>query len=429
MAAPLPSYYSRMSSIPNPQEITPDVPMQEALLGSTPGPLRRRYLFLLILFRVSRAVASGMIIVAFPYLVLQTLGYGSFMLSLLYTAGMVSTAVLGLIVGHLTDTWSRKGTLFLTGVMTPVAAIMVYVSHTLGSLFVAAVVGGFAATGSLIGGGVGGAAQPVQGAVIADLTTLQDRTFYYSLLAFLSGVAGAAGALLARYFSTENTFLVGGLIALVGLAAIAPLKLSTRRATRRRVPQSRKAIGKFGITGALNGFSQGLITPFLIPFFVIVYHVSKSHMAVYASAATVLGAASLLTAPVLERRLGFVRSITFTRALGTALLVLMVLWHNLDLALTIYVITPALRIAALPAQQTALTSRVHADDVGRALGINQVARLSAGSAAIVCTGYLFELSYIEAPFFIYAGVMAANIFLYYKFFGKKEEPLAATVAP
>lgn len=414
-----------MSKPPDPPEAPPAFTPQPLPPVPAASPLRRRYLLLLILFRISRNMASGMIIVAFPYLVLKHLQYSTITLSLLYTAGMVSTAVLGLVVGHLADTWSRKGTLFLTGVMLPAGALLVYASHTLASLYAACVIGGFAATGSLIGGGVGGAAQPVQGAVIADLTTLENRTFYYSMLAFLSGLAGAAGALLARFFSVENTFLVGGLISVAGLVAIYPLKLSTRRAVNKRVPESRKAIGKFGITGALNGFSQGLITPFLIPFFVIVYHLSRAHMAVYSSIATVLGAASLLTAPVLERRLGFVRSIAFTRALGTALLLLMVLWHNLPLALAIYVITPALRIAALPAQQTALTSRVHSDDVGRALGINQVARLGAGSAAILCTGYLFDLSLIEMPFFIYAGVMTANIFLYFKFFGKKDEPVVA----
>jgi predicted MFS family arabinose efflux permease len=143
-------------------------------------------------------------------------------------------------------------------------------------------------------------------------------------------------------------------------------------------------------------------------------------MATYTSVATVLGAVSLLAAPLLEKRLGFVRSIAFTRALGTVLLVVMAVWHNLDLALVIYALTPALRIAALPAQQTAITSRVHADDVGRALAVNQVARVSASSGAILCTGYLFDLSAVEAPFFIYAAVMAANIFLYFRFFPARE---------
>ena len=386
--------------------------------------MRRRSLVLLVLFRLLRSAASAMIAIALPYLVLKKLHYGSLMLGAIYMVGLASTALVGLAVGHLSDRWSRKGTLVVTGVMVPLSALLVYVRPDLPVLFLASLIGGFAATGSLIGGGVGGAAQPAQTAVIADLTTVSNRTLYYSVLAFLSGVAGAGGAWLVRSLSIHNVFLVAAGLSALGLPALAFMSIPARPTAAPRTldahKASRKNIRKFGITGMLNGFSQGLITPFLIPFFVIVYGLHKSHMATYTSVATILGAVSLLAAPMLEKRLGFVRSIAFTRAVGTVLLVVMAVWHNLDFALIIYVITPALRIAALPAQQTAITSRVHSDDVGRALAVNQVARVSASSGAILCTGYLFDLSAVEVPFFIYAAVMSANIFLYFKFFPNQE---------
>lgn len=387
----------------------------------------------MVVFRLTRSVASAMIAVALPYMVLKKMHYGSLVLGAVYMVGLASTALLGLAVGHLADRWSRKGTLLLTGVMVPVSALMVYVYPNLPLLFTASLIGGFAATGSLIGGGVGGAAQPVQSAVIADLTALSNRTRYYAVLAFLSGVAGACGALLVRYFSVHNSFLVAAGISALGLLVLWPMKLPARRPAPPRTPEahkaSRAAINKFGITGMLNGFSQGLITPFLIPFFVLVYGITKSHMATYTAVATILGAVSLLAAPILEKRLGYVRSIAFTRALGTVLLVVMALWHNLDFALAVYILTPALRIAALPAQQTAITSRVHSDDVGRALAVNQVARMSASSGAILCTGYLFDLSLVELPFFIYAIIMGANIYLYFKFFGAREPAADAPGEP
>ena len=398
-----------------------DLLPMDALPGVAPK-LNRRNLLLLMLFRVSRGIAAGMMAVALPYLILKDLGYGSLVLGAVYTTGLLATAGLGLAAGHLADVWSRKGTLLLTGLMVPVSALLVFAWPTLPVLFAASVVGGFAATGSLIGGGIGGAAQPVQSAVIADLTSLNNRTLYYSLLAFLSGLAGAGGALLVRFFSVQNTFLAAGLIAALGVALLLPLRIPGRRRLPPREAHSRRAMGQFTITGALNGFSQGLVTPFLIPFFVIIYHMSKSSMAVYTAVATLVGAIALLTAPVLEKRLGFVRSIAFTRALGTALLVLMAVWHQLWPALAIYVLSPALRIAALPAQQTALTSRVHGGDIGRALATNQVARQVAASGAILCTGYLFDLSAIETPFFLYAAIMAVNIGLYFRFFGQEPAP-------
>ncbi len=376
-------------------------------------------LLLLIIFRVCRSIAGGMMIVALPYLVLNALHESSLALGAIYVVGVMSTAVLAVGAGHLSDRWDYKGALLVTGVMVPMSAWMVYVNQSFPMLLAASIIGGFAATGSLIGGGVGGAAQPVQSSVIARLSTPDNRTRYYSVLAFLSGIAGAGGALLVHYFSIRNTFLVAGIISAVGTGLLLfitiPEKASSVATVTRR--QSSQAIRHFSITGALNGLSQGLITPFLIPFFVLVYHLSKSRMAVYTAIGSVLASIALLTAPALERRLGFVRSITFTRAFGTVLLVVMAVWHNLWLGLAIYLISPALRIAALPAQQSAIISRVEGTSMGRALALNQVTRLSASSAAMICTGFLFDISEIEMPFFLFAGVMAVNIYLYYRFFG------------
>jgi MFS family permease len=387
-------------------------------------------LLLLIIFRACRSIAGGMMIVALPYLVLNTLHESSLALGAIYVIGVMSTAVLAVAAGHLSDRWDYKGALLVTGIMVPISAWMVFVNQSFPMLLAASVIGGFAATGSLIGGGVGGAAQPVQSSVIARLSTPANRTRYYSVLAFLSGIAGAGGALLVHYFSIRNTFLVAGIISAAGTGLLLFITIPENTASAAPVTrrQSSQAIRHFSITGALNGLSQGLITPFLIPFFVLVYHLSKSRMAVYTAIGSVLASIALLTAPALERRLGFVRSITFTRALGTVLLILMALWHNLWLGLAIYLISPALRIAALPAQQSAIISRVEGTSMGRALALNQVTRLSASSAAMICTGFLFDISEIEMPFFLYAGVMAVNIYLYYRFFGHDGQGRAAHVA-
>ncbi|NNM86875.1 MAG: MFS transporter [Phycisphaerales bacterium] len=377
-------------------------------------------LAMLILFRLARGIAAAMIAVDLPYLVLKKLHFGSLTLGAIYMVGVASTAVLGLAIGQLADRWSRKGTLLLSAAMLPISAFMLYLFTSVPMIFAAAVIGGFAATGSLIGGGVGGAAQPVQSAVIADLAAPHRRTLYFSLLAFLGGVAGSLGAMLVGFASIHRTFLFAGGISMVGALPLLWLEIPRHPSPPRPPHGSRKVMTQFTITGALNGFSQGLITPFLIPFFMIVFDMGKRQMAWYTAAANILGAVALLTAPLLERRFGFARSIVFTRALGTILLLLMAVWHFLPVALFIYIITPALRIAALPAQQTAITSRVHIDDIGRALAANQVARLSAASAAIICTGWLFDIAAVETPFFIYTAVMGANIYLYMRFFGRHE---------
>ena len=374
-----------------------------------------RHLWYVAIFRMTRSVAAGMISIAFPYLILTTLHRSPFVLGLLYMTAAVATAVFGLLFGFLADTWGKRNTLALVGLMLPVSSLLVYFSGHLAVLFVACVVGGYSATGSLMGGGVGGAAAPIQIVVLADLTTPERRTVIISLFTFLSGLFAALGALVERSFTVQQAFGAATWISGIGMLCLLPLQLSESRGDLRRL-ESKRVIGKFTLTGALNGFSQGLITPFLIPFFVIVYHLPRSQMSIYGFISGLLGAVALLAAPMLERRLGFVKSIAFTRGLGAALLLVMPLTRLVGLALLIYMLTPALRVMALPVQQTAMTGMVSEAEVGRALGINQVARLAASSGAISLTGYLFDASDIAAPFFIYGAIMAVNICLYFRFF-------------
>ncbi|HTM42409.1 MAG TPA: MFS transporter, partial [Terriglobales bacterium] len=184
-----------------------------------------RHLLFLLLFRTSRSVAAGMITLAFPYLVLNKYHYGSLTLGFLYTAAAVATALAGLLVGFLADLWGRKRSLWLIGAMLPVSSAIVLGTHHLAWLFVAAVLGGYSATGSLIGGGVGGAAQPVQTAIIASLAESKERTSYFSVFSFLGGLLAAGGSLAARLFTTRDVFAAATVVAGAGLVFLIPLRL------------------------------------------------------------------------------------------------------------------------------------------------------------------------------------------------------------
>ncbi|HEV2386383.1 MAG TPA: MFS transporter [Candidatus Acidoferrales bacterium] len=381
--------------------------------------MSRKDFILLTLFRATRSVSAGMIMIVFPYLVLQRLRYGPLTLGLLYVAGALATAALGLLIGALGDAWGRKPALLVAGALLPVSSLLVFLSGHLWVLMLAAAFGGYSATGSLAGGGIGGAAAPIQSAVIADLSARDKRTFYYSTFSFLSGAFGAVGSLTARLFDVHDAFLWATLIAAAGVPLVAWLGVEDTPGRLSRL-RSKVVIGQFSLTGMLNGFAGGLIVPFLIPFFVLVYSLPKSSMAVYGFIAGLLASVTLLAAPALERWLGFVKSIAWTRGIGTAMLVLMPLVRWLPLSLAIYILTPALRIAAVPVQQAALAEMVVPEERGRALAANQVARLGASSAAIAFTGWMFDTAEIALPFFVYAAVMSGNIYLYFRFFSAWE---------
>src|SRR5579859_1045708 len=194
-----------------------------------------RQLLLLILFRLMRSIAAGIIILVFPYYVLQSLHYGAFTLGLLYTAATLATAGFALLFGFLTDLWGHKGTLVLSGILLPAGALLAFSSGRLPVLFIATMLGGFSATGSRAAGSVGGAAQPIQSAVIADLTTVGNPTFYFSLFTFLSGLLGAAGMLATRLFSPRDAFLAAAVASAAGLVFLLPMKFTEKPRERKRM--------------------------------------------------------------------------------------------------------------------------------------------------------------------------------------------------
>ncbi len=363
-----------------------------------------------------------MINVAFPYYILTTLHYSAFVIGLIFVSATVTTAVLAFFAGISTDVWGKRRTLVIANMLLPISAIMVYFSHSLWLIVPAAMVGGYSATGSLAGGGIGGVAQPIQSTILSDLTESEKRTRYFSFFTFMSGIAAALGALFSRLFDVRDIFLIAAVISAAGVPGLFFVSVK-EAAGKIGVLKTKSTIGKFTVTGMLNGFSQGLVVPFLIPFFVLVYHVPKNQMSTYAFIGGVMGAFALLGAPLLEKRFGFVRSMIITRGLGMILFVIFPIVHFLLLAVVIYVIGPALRVAALPIQQSEMTRRVDGNELGRALGINQVTRLAASSLATLLGGFFLDTVFFEIPFFVYGGIMSGNLYLYTRFFGKKEVPV------
>ena len=382
-------------------------------------------LSLLSVLRVFRSVAAGFINIMFPYFIeielYRSAAQGVLVLGFIYTVATVASAGFGFLLGYAADTVGRKSTFLVALAMLPASTILLLLSHDLPVVFLAAAVGGFSATGSLASGGVGGVAAPIQSALMTDLTSRKDRTFLFGLLAFLSGIAAAGGAAVAGGLATDTILLIATILGLISL--VLGLFLRDRAEPKRgQRMRTRRVIGKFSVTSVLNGVSQGLLTPFLIPFFIIVYAVPKDTMGLYTGMSGVIAACSLLLAPRFERALGFLRSVYATRG-GTVLIALAFPFiHILPVSLAFYFAFPSLRVMAVPVQQSAMMDMVGPGERGRAFGINQASRLMFSSVGTAFTGYEFHADLLYVPFVLYATIMAANLILYGRFFRDYEPP-------
>lgn len=408
----------------------------------------------LMTLRIFRSVAAGLINITFPYIILvklyQNSHQGSLILGLIYTLAAIATAGLGLGLGFSADLIGKKITFLIALLLLPLSVILLdYATisvHSIPLIFLAAAVGGFSATGSLAGGGVGGAAQPIQFLVITEITTRSTRTQYFSIFSFASALASSAGAFLAGPLSISDVLLIATVAGFISTALALLVRIpkheskkvdpeqeknegvDTERPSRMGMGSAR-TIGKFTMTGILNGLTQGLVAPFLIPFFIIVYGIPRPEMAMYATISGLVGAFALLLAPRIERGLGFLRGLMITRALSAVLVLAMAFVRFLPASLGIYFLIPALRTSGMPMQQTAMMDMVDLNERGRAFGINQSARLAASSAGTAFSGYEFNTSEIEVPFVLSAVFLGLNVYLYYRFFSGYRAPSVVTPEP
>ncbi len=373
---------------------------------------------LILLSRILRSLSGGIITIVFPYFLLKDLHYSPFLLGIIYTLATVSTAFLSLASGYVADFWSQKHTLILTLLFLPLSSFIILVSHNIILVFLAAILGGY--TGTLAGGVTGGAAIPLMNALVSDIVSAQERVKVFSRLMFVGGLAGALGMLLGKISNSYTLFAIATMISFLSVLCMLPIKVKTKKQNINYKLKAKNAIFKFSAVGILNGLSQGLIMPFMIPFFILVYHTPKSQMSVYAFFGAVMASFAPMFANILDKKYGFLKSITITRGLGALLMVVFPLIKILGLSLGIYLISPFLRMMALPIQQSALVGMVDASETARALSINQVSRLSASAFGTFVASDFFLLDSIEMPFFLYGAVMFLNIYLYIKFFKKQK---------
>ncbi len=391
----------------------PPSPDRPTWVGPTAA---RRGTWLLLATRVLRGLAAGLITIGFPYLVLSELHAGALLLGAIYAGGALSTALLAYAFGRFASRSAMRTAYLASLALLPIACFVLLLPPSLPFAAIASLLGGFSATGSLASGGVGGIEMPIQTAILSDLTSPLTRTWWFSLFTFTVGISAALGALAAGVGTLEQLF-VAALVLSASSVAVA-LAVPVRSIVRGRHPsaRSRGVIRRFATTGLLNGFSAGLLTPFLIPFFVLYFGIARPEMAVYTTAASLLGTFSVLVAPFLEARWGWVLSIVGTRGAAAALAVLMP-FVSLVPALAMYIALPSLRVAALPAQQSALVGRLPYSDRSEGAATNQAARLGAASAATAFGGLALEDVAVSVPFLGYALTLSLNAYLYVRFFG------------
>ncbi|PMP60206.1 MAG: MFS transporter [Caldisphaera sp.] len=377
----------------------------------------------LAMTRILRSISAGMIAIVYPYITIKMLHMSIFTLGLIYASAGFSTAVFSLIFGYFADLLGRKNGLYLSSLLLILSFISLFIKINFSTAVISAVLGGISNTGSMAGGGIGGAFAPVQNTIIADLTSRKNRTTLLSLLSFFGNIAATGGTLLGGVFSYNMEILLALIISIAAFLLIIPMKIPEVKAKEWKI-KSTGTTAKFSITGILNGLSSGLITPYLIPFFIMFYDLPRPIMSIYSTIASLLATFSMLLAPRIESHMSFVKAITITRGITVPLMIAFPFVHMLYISVMLYIFYPMLRVIAIPIQQSAMLSMVPPEERGRISGYNQGSRLGFSSLGVVIGAPLMNFTSYYIPFISSSLLLAINVYLYNLFFSKGETKIS-----
>lgn len=351
-------------------------------------------------------------------------------------AGLAGAATASLIATFYADRWGRRRSLVLFSALGLLGAVGVALSSDPWLLGCAAFVGML--------NGMGrdrGAALILDHAILAGVTSDQERTRAFAIYNIvldvghaLGSLAAALPAMMAANGREPTTTDLGGyqlalggyaVLLLASAAAYGGLSAAAeppRRTERNRVsPSSWRMLWKISILFVVDGFGGGFLTTTLLSYFFFErFGAAPSVIAALFFVARIANAVSHLGAAWLATRIGLVNTMVFTHIPSSLLLVTVAFAPNFPVAAILFVLRESLVEMDVPTRQSYIMAIVRPEERTIASGVTNLVRMAAWAVAPALAGLFMEQSSLAAPLLIGAGLkIGYDVALYFAFRGIK----------
>lgn len=385
----------------------------------------------LLMTRTVRSVAQGAL-VADLSLYLHALGWSGLAIGLCFTGAAFGAAVLGLIIGRLSDRSRRKPFLIWYEALTALCGLLPLLTTSMPVLATVIVLGGF-------GRGLNGAAGPfgpAEQAWLAEAVPERDRGWVYSINNALGFFGMALGALLAvlpgllagalppqRAYGSLFLIVIAGAFLNLWLLYGTPERergavLASGARARRMHRWENHLLWRLSRLNALNGLSMGLTGPLISYWFALKFGAGPDEIApVMAATFALTGAMALYTGRLAVRH-GLSRAVVWSRGIGVALLLALPFMPWFWLAALCYMLRLASGGASVGARQAQIVSLVRDERRGHAASINAASFQIPQSAGPGIAGPLIAAGFFVTPFCVAAALQLIYVAGYDRLFGR-----------
>ena len=392
---------------------------------------------ILMTSRGVRAFAFSYLGVVFT-IYLSQLGYSTVTIGVVVTTAYASAAVLTAVWGYLSDRYGRKNILILLAALTIVSNLIYIFSSHLIFIIAAVIIANVGAGGSGAGGQGGGPMSPVEQALLAEKCSPQNRNTVFSANAFVGSMMGAIGALLSglpqhlqeargweAIASYKPLFVLTMLFSIVLIYAYSRIEEHHVPRKREKTPLVNKTnslVVKMSLLGMIDNLGGGLISPLLAYWFFLRYGVELKSLGFMFFLSYFLAAMSFLTAPIIARRIGVVRTMAFSHGLASLIWLLLPLAPTFAAAAALTIVRSYLAYMDNPLRSSFIMGVVRPEDRGAAAGFTTLSRHVPVAVSPTLSAYLMQAFTLNVPVFIGGFLQLTHDCIFYFMFRNVKPP-------
>jgi Na+/melibiose symporter-like transporter len=391
---------------------------------------------LLMASRGIRAFAFSYLNVVFA-IYLDRLGYSTLTIGMIFSVAYIAGALLTAVWGYLYDRFGRRKILMLLAALTIVSNFILIYFTSLVFILTAVIIANVGSGGSGGGGSGGGPFNPAEEALLAEKCSPESRNRIFSINSFIGSVMGAIGALasgvpqyLQQSWGWEPASSYKPLF-LLTIVFSAILLLVYRAITEEHQPRkSEKKVSrqtgifvtKMSILGMIDNMGAGLAGSLIPYWFFLRFNVELTSLGVLFFLSYLLAALSFLSAPVIARSIGIVRTMAFSHGLASLIYLVIPFAPTFVLAAALLVVRSYFAYMDNPLRASFTMAMVQSAERGSAAGITGLARVVPFGISPTIATYLMQSVSLTLPLFLGGGLQLANDIAFYLMFRDVKPP-------
>ena len=392
---------------------------------------------LLMASRGIRSFAFSYLNVVFA-IYLDQLGYTPVMIGIIFSVAYLSGAVLTAVWGYLSDRYGRRKILMLLAVLTIISNGIYIFFSGLVFILLAVVIANVGAGGSGGGGSGGGPFNPVEEALLAEKCKPENRNQVFALNSFVGSITGSIGALgagLPQYLqevrgwtavsSYKPLFMLTIIFSVILLYVYNAIheEHQPHKTERKKISKATGVfVTKMSLLSFVDNFGAGLAGSLVSYWFFLRYGVELKSLGLLFFISYFLAALSFLSAPIIARYIGLVKTMAFSHGLASVIYLLIPLAPTFKIAATMLAVRSYFAYMDNPLRSSFTMAMVRSSERGSAAGVTSLARTVPFGISPTISTYLMQSVSLTLPLFIGGGLQLINDIAFYLMFRHIKPP-------